>query len=282
MSEQGTPDASPVVDTLRRSLESPSAAYTSPRRPIVYSDRYIPSRATSSRLDFSMLDQEHNLHDSPVQQDREDANPAYRNMLRQTLLGCALTQYSSICASSLLCLEAHAEHVEARACKQKLLKTRIKKLCKYCTILLLRLACDTQRGARTNRCFVTSRSPVPAAMADKPALASEALRSPVAPGNKLFRFMAGDGRGGAGLGSAPQSPFLGSPIGSDAAGLSSAAASPRRCATRIDLRGPVPEHARLPCDCCLVLVLGHAGTPLKPSRIACASGRLPLPIVRAH
>jgi hypothetical protein len=91
MSEPGTPTASPNVDTLRRSLESPSAVYSSPRRAIVYSDRYIPSRATSSRLDFSMLDRERDAHDSPIKQDREDANPAYKNMLRQTLLlGCVL------------------------------------------------------------------------------------------------------------------------------------------------------------------------------------------------
>ena len=89
MSEPGTPNASPSVDTLRRSLESPSAVFSSPRRAIVYSDRYIPSRATSSRLDFSMLDRERVNNESPVQPEREDANPAYRNMLRQTLLGCA-------------------------------------------------------------------------------------------------------------------------------------------------------------------------------------------------
>ena len=89
MSEPGTPTASPSVDTLRRSLESPSAVFSSPRRAIVYSDRYIPSRATSSRLDFSMLDRERAANESPVQAERDDANPAYRNMLRQTLLGCA-------------------------------------------------------------------------------------------------------------------------------------------------------------------------------------------------
>lgn len=83
-----TPTASPTVDALRRSLESPSTVFSSPRRAIVYSDRFIPSRATNSRLDFSVLDRERAAHESPVQQEREDANPAYRNMLRQTLLGC--------------------------------------------------------------------------------------------------------------------------------------------------------------------------------------------------
>ena len=92
MSEPGTPNASPTVDTLRRSLESPSAVFSSPRRAIVYSDRYIPSRATSSRLDFSMLDRERDAQKSPIQQEREDANPAYKNMLRQTLLGCGLAR----------------------------------------------------------------------------------------------------------------------------------------------------------------------------------------------
>lgn len=82
-----TPTASPTVDALRRSLESPSTVFSSPRRAIVYSDRFIPSRATNSRLDFSVLDRERAAHESPVQHEREDANPAYRNMLRQTLLG---------------------------------------------------------------------------------------------------------------------------------------------------------------------------------------------------
>lgn len=87
--EPGTPTASPI-DTLRRSLESPCAVFASPRRSIVYSDRFIPSRATNSRLDFSVLDRERAAHESPVQQEREDANHTYRNLLKQTLLGYAL------------------------------------------------------------------------------------------------------------------------------------------------------------------------------------------------
>lgn len=163
--EPGTPTASPI-DTLRRSLESPCAVFASPRRSIVYSDRFIPSRATNSRLDFSVLDRERAAHESPVQQEREDANHAYRNMLRQTLLG----------------------------------------------------------------------SPVPSPT-DKPALNSEALRSPVAPGNKMFRFISGD-RHTPAAGSAPQSPFQTSPGGADViTPYAGASASPRRVPRKIP-RGP--------------------------------------------
>jgi hypothetical protein len=100
-----TPTASPTVDALRRSLESPSTVFSSPRRAIVYSDRFIPSRATNSRLDFSVLDRERAAHESPGQHEREDANPAYRNMLRQTLLGYALpTWYLLVWRTAMLSL----------------------------------------------------------------------------------------------------------------------------------------------------------------------------------
>lgn len=85
--EPRTPTASPRVDTFLRSLESPSAISQSPRRSIVYSDRFIPSRATSSRLGFSLLDREMAASENPGTADRDDANPAYRNMLRAALLG---------------------------------------------------------------------------------------------------------------------------------------------------------------------------------------------------
>ncbi|KAL6745963.1 activator and specificity factor for anaphase promoting complex [Haematococcus lacustris] len=53
-------------------------------------DRFIPSRAAASRLDFSILDREVVTADvSRVAPDREDINPAYNLLLRTELLGGA-------------------------------------------------------------------------------------------------------------------------------------------------------------------------------------------------
>jgi cell division cycle 20-like protein 1 (cofactor of APC complex) len=55
----------------------------------VYSDRFIPSRATSSRLDFSVLDRETAASEAPKRPaEREEANGAYNLLLRSELLGC--------------------------------------------------------------------------------------------------------------------------------------------------------------------------------------------------
>jgi hypothetical protein len=69
-------------------------------------------------------------------------------------------------------------------------------------------------------------SPASVTSGEKPALSSEALRSPVAPGIKLFRFISGDRMPAPGT---TTSQFSGSPIASDMASMSNTAASPRRC-----------------------------------------------------
>lgn len=63
--------------------------YRSPRR-LIYSDRFIPSRAASSRLDYSLLERETAAAEAPkrVNCDKEDSNGAYSMLLRTELLGC--------------------------------------------------------------------------------------------------------------------------------------------------------------------------------------------------
>lgn len=59
----------------------------SPR--VTYSDRFIPSRAASSRLDFSILDREAAASETPKRTaEKEETNGAYNMLLRSELLGC--------------------------------------------------------------------------------------------------------------------------------------------------------------------------------------------------
>lgn len=58
-----------------------------PRTPI-YSDRFIPTRATSSRLEgYSLLDRARAAEDTPGASERDEASGAYTQMLRAELLG---------------------------------------------------------------------------------------------------------------------------------------------------------------------------------------------------
>eukprot|EP00775_Hariotina_reticulata_P009334 gene9334-9498_t len=66
-----------------------SPGWFSPKSRVRYSDRFIPSRAATARLDFSALDREvvsDQVNKST--QEREDLNPAYNMLLRSELLGC--------------------------------------------------------------------------------------------------------------------------------------------------------------------------------------------------
>ncbi|WIA41163.1 hypothetical protein OEZ86_004780 [Tetradesmus obliquus] len=68
-------------------LGSPS--WFSPKSRVRYSDRFIPSRAATARLDFSALDREVVADQvNKSAQEREDLNPAYNMLLRSELLGC--------------------------------------------------------------------------------------------------------------------------------------------------------------------------------------------------
>ena len=90
---------------------------------------------------------------------------------------------------------------------------------------------EHERSTTTAHDFPVCRSPIPSPTDKQPALNSEVLRSPVAPGNKMFRFISGD-RHTPAAGSAAQSPFQTSPVGSDVvANHPSTSASPRRYAT---------------------------------------------------
>lgn len=90
--EQKNPLASPTrgMGCPRSAPGSPlNNMWFSPRRDrVTYSDRFIPSRAATSRLDFSILDRELAAEQvSKSVSEREDVNPAYNMLLRSELLG---------------------------------------------------------------------------------------------------------------------------------------------------------------------------------------------------
>lgn len=77
----GLPDQFPYAEPVTKSFWSPKSRIT-------YSDRFIPSRAATARLDFSVLDRDiAALEVSRSACDREDLNPAYNLLLRSELLG---------------------------------------------------------------------------------------------------------------------------------------------------------------------------------------------------
>ena len=56
---------------------------------MTYSDRFIPSRAISARLDYSVLDREAAASETPRRPaEKEESNGAYNMLLRSELLGC--------------------------------------------------------------------------------------------------------------------------------------------------------------------------------------------------
>ncbi|KAK9803851.1 hypothetical protein WJX73_008551 [Symbiochloris irregularis] len=80
----------------RARLDQPSAAqnqlmsptgFRSPRSPVTYSDRFIPSRAAAARLNFSLLDRESVELEAMIKgPEREDSSAAYTALLRSELL----------------------------------------------------------------------------------------------------------------------------------------------------------------------------------------------------
>lgn len=83
----GSEPSLPAFDSITHSQSG--GAYRSPRR-LIYSDRFIPSRAASSRLDYSLLERETAAAEVPRKSncDREESNGAYSMLLRTELLGC--------------------------------------------------------------------------------------------------------------------------------------------------------------------------------------------------
>ena len=60
----------------------------SKRNSVCYSDRFIPSRSVSARLDFSVLDREVALDETAkASMEREDVNSSYEHVIRNGLLG---------------------------------------------------------------------------------------------------------------------------------------------------------------------------------------------------
>mmetsp|Transcript_11708 Transcript_11708/g.35139 ORF Transcript_11708/g.35139 Transcript_11708/m.35139 type:complete len:520 (+) Transcript_11708:546-2105(+) len=73
---------------VSRSLHDfPSPRARSSREHVVYSDRFIPSRALSSRRSFNVLEREAATSESSHFAEREDSNPAYQQVLQSELLG---------------------------------------------------------------------------------------------------------------------------------------------------------------------------------------------------
>ncbi|GAX72574.1 hypothetical protein CEUSTIGMA_g30.t1 [Chlamydomonas eustigma] len=69
--------------------KSPSYLW-SPKSKIVYSDRFIPSRAVAARLDFSVLDRERvSTECTQLVSGKEDMSSAYDMLLRTEMLGAA-------------------------------------------------------------------------------------------------------------------------------------------------------------------------------------------------
>ena len=63
---------------------------------MTYSDRFIPSRAVSARLDFSILDREAAASETPHRAaEKEESSGAYNMLLRSELLGCPTGPLSS-------------------------------------------------------------------------------------------------------------------------------------------------------------------------------------------
>eukprot|EP00887_Chlorella_sp_A99_P007257 scaffold2.g7257.t1 len=86
-STSGAPSAfsSPIKQTSAFG-ETP---FRSPKSRVTYNDRFIPSRAVSSRLDYSILDREAAASEAPRRTaEREESNGAYNLLLRSELLGC--------------------------------------------------------------------------------------------------------------------------------------------------------------------------------------------------
>ena len=70
------------------SSKTGSTPYRSPGPKMTYSDRFIPSRAVSSRLNYSLLDREAAASEVPRKTaDREESSNAYNMLLRSELLG---------------------------------------------------------------------------------------------------------------------------------------------------------------------------------------------------
>ena len=67
---------------------SPSPSSKRAKQSICYSDRFIPSRSVSARLDFSVLDREMALDETnKALSEREEANSSYEHVIRSGLLG---------------------------------------------------------------------------------------------------------------------------------------------------------------------------------------------------
>ena len=68
----------------------PTSPFTSPRGRVAYSDRFIPTRAVSSRINYSLLERE-TLASDPGRksaENKDDSSAAYNMLLRTELLGC--------------------------------------------------------------------------------------------------------------------------------------------------------------------------------------------------
>lgn len=75
--------------------------YRSPRNRVTYSDRFVPSRAVSSRLDYSILEREVLASELGRRTtEKDDSTGAYNALLQREILGCPTTGTTSIGAGT--------------------------------------------------------------------------------------------------------------------------------------------------------------------------------------
>lgn len=76
----------------KSSMVDPTSPFTSPRQKVAYSDRFIPTRSVTSRINYSLLERE-TLASDPIKKatDKDESSVAYNMLLRTELLGCPPT-----------------------------------------------------------------------------------------------------------------------------------------------------------------------------------------------
>ncbi|KAL0050623.1 hypothetical protein WJX82_003688 [Trebouxia sp. C0006] len=97
-------DRDPDVAELQNRLSVPSASdrcnldasYRSPKAQISYSDRFIPTRSATARLNFSIYDRDTAAAEVPSNSEFADGNGAYSQLLKSELLGIPSTSSSPL------------------------------------------------------------------------------------------------------------------------------------------------------------------------------------------
>lgn len=185
---------------------------------MTYSDRFIPSRAASSRLDFSILDRETAASETPKRTaEKEESNGAYNMLLRSELLGCPAAPVSPEKGAGAGGASSSGVHPGSPSKRWAVWEGAgvPKRLCRG----WLPLAWPCTRADRVG-CLLTLCP-----------LSTHLTPPCCSPSRKLFRYIAGDAdTPTAGL--PTQSPYARGPIGGDDSAASTLA-SPTRMLRKI-------------------------------------------------